>query len=116
MCLLQVSAEPGVKLGTRECEGLGGVVPSYTLHLLPPLTLYNHLPCTLSLKHPAIAHPLVLDPGHLTRLYHTHPSHQLSLGVQVSLVIDNQLCHCHIAFCNLIAQWMTTRGYMRMRH
>ncbi|KAK4321628.1 hypothetical protein Pmani_007575 [Petrolisthes manimaculis] len=78
-----VSAEPNVELNMRECEGLGGVVPSYTLHLLPPLTVYNHLPCTLSLKHPALAHPLVLDPGHHTRLYHTHPSYLLSLGVQV---------------------------------
>nr|XP_045607569.1 vacuolar protein sorting-associated protein 13A-like isoform X2 [Procambarus clarkii] len=73
----------GIKLSSLQWEGLSGVLPNYTLRLTPPLTIHNHLPCTLVITHPVIAQPLTLDPGALTTLYKVNLQEKVFLEVQV---------------------------------
>ncbi|XP_068229043.1 intermembrane lipid transfer protein VPS13A-like [Palaemon carinicauda] len=78
-----VTMREGVKLSTGQWEGLGGVLPNYTLCFSPPLAIHNHLPCTLVLTHPALAQPLTLDPGGCTTLYKVNLDDKVHLEVQV---------------------------------
>ncbi|KAK8726845.1 hypothetical protein OTU49_010090, partial [Cherax quadricarinatus] len=78
-----VTIQESMKLSSLQWEGLSGVLPNYTLRLSPPLTIYNHLPCTLVVTHPVLAQPLTLDPGALTSLYKVNLQEKLCLEVQV---------------------------------
>ncbi|XP_042202978.1 vacuolar protein sorting-associated protein 13C-like isoform X2 [Homarus americanus] len=78
-----VTIQEGFKLSSLQWEGLGGILPNYTLRLSPPLTLHNHLPCTLIVTNPVLAQPLTLDPGAPTTLYKVNLEEKVSLQVQV---------------------------------
>ncbi|KAK7084545.1 hypothetical protein SK128_022286 [Halocaridina rubra] len=78
-----VTMREGIKLSSAQWEGLGGVLPNYTLCFSPPLAIHNHLPCTLMLTHPALTQPLTLDPGAQTMLYKVNLNEKVYLEVQV---------------------------------
>ncbi|XP_071548119.1 LOW QUALITY PROTEIN: intermembrane lipid transfer protein VPS13A-like [Panulirus ornatus] len=78
-----VTIQEGIKLSSLQWEGLGGVLPNYTLRLSPPLSVHNHLPCTVVLTHPVFAQPLTLDPGAQTTLYKVNLEEKVCLEVQV---------------------------------
>ena len=80
----QIKLEEGPQIDNyQQEEGLLSIVPSYTLTFTPPITVFNHLPYTLSISHKSLCQPTNLDPSSSTQIFKIHQTEKISFKFEL---------------------------------